>query len=344
MKIAHDITQLIGQTPLVKLNRIPQSEGCQAQIVLKLEGMNPASSVKDRIAVSMIQAAEEQGLIAPGQSVLVEATGGNTGVALAMAAAVKGYALMLTMPDTMSRERCNLLQAYGADVVLTPGSWGMSGAIARAAELLKTIPNAFMLQQFQNPANPEVHRQTTAAEIWTDTDGQVDMVVAGAGTGGTITGIAAALKAQKPSFQAIAVEPTNSSVLLGGNPGHHQIQGIGAGFMPAVLQIDLLDEIIPVTDEAAITYGRRLALEEGILSGISTGAALWAAIQVAQRPSNADKLIVVIQPSAGERYLSTVLFQEAAVPVVRTADVFLKPWRSDAGRLPIESPRLHQLA
>lgn len=326
MKIAHDITELIGHTPLVQLNRIPQSEGCVARIVLRLEGMNPASSVKDRTAISMIQAAEAQELIDPKQTVLVEATGGNMGIALAMAAAVKGYRLILTMPDAMSLERRNLLRAYGAELILTPGNQGMKGAITQAVELLEAIPNAFMLQQFQNPANPAIHRQTTAAEIWADTEGQVDVVIAGVGTGGTITGIASVLKARKPDFQAIAVEPATSRVLSGGEPGYHQIQGIGAGFIPPVLQVDLLDEVIPVTDEAAIVHSRRLALEEGILSGISTGAALCAAIQVAQRPENAGKLIVVIQPSAGERYLSTVLFQELATqPVVTSCALSRQP-------------------
>ncbi|EDX82701.1 cysteine synthase A [Synechococcus sp. PCC 7335] len=313
MKIAHDITALVGCTPLVQLNRIPQAEGCVARIVLKLESMNPASSVKDRIAISMIQAAEDQGLIFPGQTILIEATGGNTGIALAMAAAVKGYALMLTMPDTMSLERRRLLRAYGAELVLTPGNLGMKGAIAQATELLAAIPHAFMLQQFQNPANPEIHRQTTAEEIWADTEGRVDIVVAGAGTGGTITGIAAALKARKPDFQAIAVEPAASAVLSGGTPGSHQIQGIGAGFIPPVMQVDWIDEVIAVADDTVIAYSRRLAREEGILSGISTGAALCAAVQVAQRPENTEKLIVVIQPSGGERYLSTALFRELAV-------------------------------
>lgn len=312
MKIAHDITQLIGGTPLVQLNRIPQSEGCVAQIVLKLEGMNPASSVKDRIALSMIQAAEAAGHIHPNETVLVEATGGNTGIALAMAAAVKGYRLVLTMPDTMSRERRSLLRAYGAELILTPGREGMKGAIAQAGEILDAIPNAFMLRQFQNPANPDIHRKTTAEEIWADTEGQVDMVIAGAGTGGTITGIASALKARKPSLRAIAVEPSASAVLSGGEPGPHQIQGIGAGFIPPVMQVDVLDEVIAVSDDEAIAFSRRLAREEGILSGISTGAALCAAVQVARRPDHADKLMVVIQPSVGERYLSTILFKDLA--------------------------------
>ena len=308
MKIAHNVTQLIGHTPLVQLNRIPQAEGCLGQLVLKLEGMNPTSSLKDRIALSMIQAAEETGQICPGQSILVEATGGNTGIALAMAAAVKGYALILTMPDSMSLERRKLLRAYGAEVLLTPSAEGMRGAIARAAEVVAATPHAYMLQQFQNPANPEIHCRTTAKEIWNDTEGHVDIVVAGVGTGGTLTGIAAGLKPRKPSLQVVAVEPASSPVLSGGKPGAHQIQGLGAGFVPEVTQIDLLDDIIPITDRDAIAYSRRLASEEGILSGISAGAALCAAIQVAQRPENTDRLIVVVQPSMGERDLSTGLF------------------------------------
>lgn len=331
MKIAHDITQLVGRTPLVQLNRIPQAEGCLGRIVLKLEGLNPASSVKDRIALSMIQAAEAASHIQPGKTVLVEATGGNTGISLAMAAAVKGYGLILTMPDTMSLERCTLLRAYGAELILTPGEAGMKGAIAQAAKILATVPNTFMLQQFQNSANPDIHSQTTAEEIWADTEGQVDRVVAGVGTGGTLSGIAAALKPRKPSFQAIAVEPANSTVLSGGKPGPHQIQGIGAGFIPAVMRMDLLDEVVDVPDEAAIAYGRRLAREEGILSGISTGAALCGAIEIAKRPENADKLIVVIQPSVGERYLSTVLFKDLATqPLAPTNGLTLSPLAASA--------------
>jgi cysteine synthase len=310
MRVAADITQLIGRTPLVQLNRIPQAEGCVAQIVVKLEGMNPAASVKDRIGANMIRAAEVAGVISPDKTILVEPTSGNTGIALAMVAAAKGYRLILTMPETMSLERRSMLKAYGAELVLTPGNQGMKGAITKAQEIASQLPHAFMPQQFENPANPQVHRETTAEEIWADTDGLVDMVVAGVGTGGTITGVAEVIKARKASFQAIAVEPENSPVLSGGSPGPHKIQGIGAGFVPSVLRVDLIDEIITVADDTAIAFGRRLAREEGLLSGISTGANLAAAIQLAKRPENKGKLIVMIQPSFGERYLSTVLFQD----------------------------------
>jgi len=309
MRIARDITDLIGRTPLVQLNRIPQSDGCVAQILVKLEGLNPSASVKDRIGISMIEAAEQAGLIRPRKSVLVEPTSGNTGIALAMVAAAKGYRLILTMPDTMSTERQLMLMGYGAEVELTPGIEGMSGSIARAKEIVATTPDAYMLQQFRNCANPKSHRETTAAEIWEDTDGQVDILVAGVGTGGTITGVAEAIKSRKSEFQAIAVEPANSTVLTGGKPGEHKIQGIGAGFIPPVLRIELVDEVLQVSDKQAIEYSRRLAREEGILSGISTGAALWAAVQVAKRPENAGRLIVMVQPSYGERYLSTPLFK-----------------------------------
>ncbi|BCL36566.1 cysteine synthase A [Nostoc sp. MS1] len=310
MKIANDVTELIGGTPLVKLNKIPQTEGVVARIVVKLEGMNPAASVKDRIGVSMINSAEAEGLIAPGKTILVEPTSGNTGIALAMVAAARGYRLILTMPETMSQERRAMLRAYGATLELTPGTEGMRGAIRKAEEIVANTPNAYMLQQFRNPANPKIHRETTAEEIWNDTDGEVDIVIAGVGTGGTITGIAEVIKPRKPSFQAIAVEPSNSPILSGGQAGPHKIQGIGAGFVPDVLRLELVDEVIRVSDDQAMVYGRRLAREEGLLSGISSGANLCAALQVGKRPENAGKLIVMIQPSYGERYLSTPLFQD----------------------------------
>lgn len=316
MNIAQNITELVGKTPLVQLNRLVERENCVAQIVVKLEGMNPAASVKDRIGVNMIETAEAAGKITPGKTILVEPTSGNTGIALAMAAAAKGYKLILTMPETMSTERRAMLLAYGAQLELTPGEAGMSACITRAQEIVDSLPNAYMLQQFNNNANPDAHRKTTAVEIWEDTAGKVDIVVAGVGTGGTITGIADVLKKIKPECLAIAVEPANSAVLSGGKPGPHKIQGIGAGFIPSVLKQELIDEVVTVTDEEAIAYGRRLAREEGILSGISTGAAICAGIKVAQRPENAGKLIVVIQPSYGERYLSTPLYQDLPANII----------------------------
>ncbi|MEG4147668.1 cysteine synthase A [Microcoleus sp. Pol12B5] len=323
MRIAKDVTGIIGRTPLVQLNKIPQSEGVVARIVAKLEGMNPAASVKDRIAASMIQAAEDAGLIQPGKTILVEPTSGNTGIALAMIAAAKGYSLILTMPDTMSLERRSMLKAYGAQLELTPGHEGMLSAIARAEEIVEETPDAFMLQQFRNPANPKIHRETTAEEIWEDTEGKVDFLVAGVGTGGTITGVAEVIKQRKPSFRAIAVEPATSPVLSGGKSGAHKIQGIGAGFIPEVLKPELIDEVIAVSDADAIAYSRRLAREEGLLSGISAGAALCAAIQVGKRPENAGKLIVFVQPSYGERYLSTVLFKDLELPSVRELEALV---------------------
>ncbi len=315
MKIAKNITELVGKTPLVQLNRIPQAEGCVANIVVKLEGMNPAASVKDRIGVNMINAAEAEGIISPGKTILVEPTSGNTGIALAMAAAAKGYKLILTMPESMSKERRAMLKAYGAQLELTPSSEGMGGCIRKAQAISDNVPDAYMLQQFNNPANPEIHRSTTAEEIWADTEGKVDMIVAGVGTGGTITGTAEVLKKYKPELKVIAVEPISSPVLSGGQPGPHKIQGIGAGFVPEVLKVELIDEVITVTDDEAISFGRRLAREEGLLSGISTGAALAAAVKLAQKPENKDKLIVMIQPSFGERYLSTPLFADLEQPV-----------------------------
>ena len=306
MRIADDITQLIGGTPLVRLRKV--TDGAGAEVVAKLEFFNPAGSVKDRIAVAMIDAAEEAGLLTP-YTVIVEPTSGNTGIALAMVCAARGYRCIFTMPETMSEERRMLLRGYGAELVLTPGPDGMGGAIAKAEEIAKGEGRFFVPQQFENPANPAVHRRTTAEEIWNDTDGTVDVVVAGVGTGGTITGVGQVLKERKPSVRLVAVEPAASPVLSGGAKGPHPIQGIGAGFVPAILEVDLLDEIITVENEDAFATAHRMAKEEGLLVGISSGAAVWAAREVARRPESAGKLIVVIIPSFGERYLSTKLFE-----------------------------------
>ncbi len=311
--IAKDSTELIGNTPLVRLNHITQ--GAKAEVVAKLESFNPLSSVKDRIGVAMVMDAEERGLIKK-DTVIVEPTSGNTGIALAFVCAARGYRLILTMPETMSMERRQLLSIFGAELVLTPGTEGMPGAVRKAEQLVAQNSGYFMPQQFENPANPEIHRLTTAEEIWRDTDGRVDILVAGVGTGGTITGVSELLKKRKPEFKAIAVEPAASPVLSGGKPGSHKIQGIGAGFIPAVLNMELIDEIIKVANEDAGTMARRLAREEGILVGISSGAATWAALEVARRAENKDKLIVVVLPDTGERYLSTWLFQEPLAPTI----------------------------
>ena len=318
MPIASDITALVGRTPLVRLNQLPQRSGCLAELVAKLESFNPTASVKDRIAGSMVQAAEEAGTISPERTVLIEPTSGNTGIALAMVAAARGYRLILTMPDTMSTERRAMLRAYGAELQLTPGNEGMQGALDLAVELVSEIPHAYLLQQFDNAANPAVHAATTAEEIWMDTDGQIDALVAGVGTGGTITGCARVLKQRNPDLKVIAVEPAGSPVLAGGAPGPHRIQGIGAGFVPAVFDQSLIDEILGVSDQDAMEVGRRLAREEGLLSGVSSGAAVAAAIRIGQRPEMAGKRIVVILASFGERYLSTPMFSaSAATPAWR---------------------------
>ena len=308
MPIANDITSLVGQTPLVKLNRLPTEFNCEAEIVAKLESFNPTASVKDRIAGAMVKSAEKEGTIKPGHTVLIEPTSGNTGIALAMVAAAKGYRLILTMPDTMSIERRSMLRAFGAELQLTPGKEGIQGSIQLAKELVASIPNAYLLQQFDNLSNPQIHEKTTAEEIWEDCEGNLDALIAGVGTGGTITGCARFLKQKNPKIKIFAVEPSSSPVLSGGDPGSHAIQGIGAGFIPNVLDINQIDEIIKINDNEAMEIGRRLAKEEGLLSGVSSGAAVAAALKVGNQPEFANKRLVVILPSFGERYLSTTMF------------------------------------